>query len=230
MPGYNQYIGMRYVPLIMGTWSETVNYEPLVVVAYNGNSYISKSYVPAGTLPTNETYWMLSANYNAQVEQYRQEVRQYQEVVGGFSDDIDGLNDDIDNLSGRIDSTNTALTNVLKFNTYIGHASVTVTYPNNAGGASHGGVSATLDISNNTAVRRFKELYPDTAIGAYITGYSSADALLGNLALSIGETGSIAENNYSCIINVTCSLRNAIASVFNNSAIVFITMIGGNRA
>lgn len=97
--GYNQYIGMRYVPIIDGDWSQSKAYEPLVVVVYNGNSYISKTYVPAGTLPTNETYWILAANYNAQVEQYRQEVREYQETVQGFSDSINANTTAIGNIN-----------------------------------------------------------------------------------------------------------------------------------
>lgn len=110
--GYNQYIGMRYVPIVDGTWSESKAYEPLVVVVYNGNSYISKTYVPAGTLPTNETYWILAANYNAQVEQYRQEVRQYQQTVDNFDGDITDLEADITRIDGSIGNINTTLGNV----------------------------------------------------------------------------------------------------------------------
>lgn len=97
--GYNQYIGMRYVPIIDGVWSNSKAYEPLVVVSYDGNSYISKTYVPAGTLPTNETYWLLSANYNAQIEQYRAEVRQYQTQVEGVEEELETAQQDIDELN-----------------------------------------------------------------------------------------------------------------------------------
>ena len=100
--GYNQYIGMRYVPIVDGDWSNSKAYEPLVVVVYNGNSYISKTYVPAGTLPTNETYWILAANYNAQVEQYRQEVRQYSDTVSDIADEYDGLVDDMSDINDNM--------------------------------------------------------------------------------------------------------------------------------
>lgn len=70
-----QYIGARYVPIIVGEWDKTRTYEPLMVVTYQGASYTSRQYVPAGIEITNESYWVLSANYNAQVEAYRQEVR-----------------------------------------------------------------------------------------------------------------------------------------------------------
>lgn len=78
---YNTYIGARYVPLIMGIWSETVAYEPLSIVTYHGDSYTSKTFVPAGTPVNNETYWALTGNYNSQVEQYRQETQALQSTV-----------------------------------------------------------------------------------------------------------------------------------------------------
>ena len=70
-----QYIGARYVPIFVGEWDNNRTYEPLMVVTYQGASYTSRQYVPAGIEITNESYWVLSANYNAQVEAYRKEVR-----------------------------------------------------------------------------------------------------------------------------------------------------------
>lgn len=70
-----EYVGARYVPIVVGEWDNTRTYEPLMVVTYQGASYTSRQYVPAGIEITNESYWVLSANYNAQVEAYRQEVR-----------------------------------------------------------------------------------------------------------------------------------------------------------
>lgn len=81
---YNVYYGARYVPLIMGVWSSTVAYEPLSIVTYEGNSFTSRTFVPAGTLPTNETYWAATGNYNAQVEQYRQEVKQLEKQIANI--------------------------------------------------------------------------------------------------------------------------------------------------
>ena len=74
MAGYNTYVGARYVPIFDGTWDKTKTYEPLVIVMYNGNSYTSKTYVPTNVDITNEDYWALTGNYNAQVEQYRKDV------------------------------------------------------------------------------------------------------------------------------------------------------------
>ena len=82
-----QYIGARYVPILDGDWDITKDYEPLVIVSYQGNSYTSRTFVPHGTAITNETYWALTGNYNAQVEAYRQEVQDYTaEVAEAISD------------------------------------------------------------------------------------------------------------------------------------------------
>lgn len=85
-----QYIGARYVPLFAEPlqWDSTKNYEPLTIVYNNGNSYTSRQYVPAGTLITNEAYWAITGNYNAQIEQYRAEVARYDQRITKNSEDI----------------------------------------------------------------------------------------------------------------------------------------------
>lgn len=55
-------------------WDKTKTYEPLTIVYYQGNSYTSRQSVPAGVDITNTTYWALTGNYNAQIEQYRKET------------------------------------------------------------------------------------------------------------------------------------------------------------
>ena len=56
----NIYVGNRYTPLYKGQWNSSEAYEPISAVIYtDGNGYISKKAVPAGTVPTNEEYWML---------------------------------------------------------------------------------------------------------------------------------------------------------------------------
>ena len=69
-----EFVGARYVPIVVGEWDNTRAYEPLMVVTYQGASYTSRQYVPAGIEITNTDYWVETANYNAQVEQYRKEV------------------------------------------------------------------------------------------------------------------------------------------------------------
>ena len=84
----NAYIGMRYVPKFDGDWNPNKEYEPLIIVQYNSSSYTSKRPVPAGTLPTDSTYWALTGNYNGQIANLQQE--------------IDVINNDMDTLKDNI--------------------------------------------------------------------------------------------------------------------------------
>lgn len=74
-----QYIGARYVPLFAEPieWDKTRQYEPLTIVTNKGNSYTSRQFVPIGVEITNEKFWALTGNFNAQIEQYRKEVIAY---------------------------------------------------------------------------------------------------------------------------------------------------------
>lgn len=72
-----EYVGARYVPIVVGEWDSSKTYEPLMVVTHEGSSYTSRQYVPAGIDIANESYWILSANYNAQVDAYRKEVQAF---------------------------------------------------------------------------------------------------------------------------------------------------------
>lgn len=78
-----QYIGARYVPLFADPleWSNANTYEPLTIVQHEGNSYTSRQYVPTGIDISNEDYWALTGNYNAQIEQYRQEVQAFDKRI-----------------------------------------------------------------------------------------------------------------------------------------------------
>ena len=73
------YRGARYVPIFAdpAEWDNARAYDYMTLVMHEGNSYISKTNVPVGVDISNEQYWLLTANYNAQVEQYRQEVRAF---------------------------------------------------------------------------------------------------------------------------------------------------------
>lgn len=79
--GTRQYIGARYVPIFGRKgeesieWDNSAPYEPLTIVLYQGNSYTSRQFVPVGVEITNQEFWAITGNYNAQVELYRQEVR-----------------------------------------------------------------------------------------------------------------------------------------------------------
>lgn len=73
-----QYVGARYVPKFSNpiAWDINRSYEPLTIVTYLNNSYTSKVPVPVGVDITNEEYWVVTGNYNAQVEEYRQAVEE----------------------------------------------------------------------------------------------------------------------------------------------------------
>ena len=74
-PRRNVYVGHRYVPKIFGEWDKQNQYEGLSIVTHQGNSYTSKKRVPVGIDILNEEYWVVTGNYNAQVEEYRKEVK-----------------------------------------------------------------------------------------------------------------------------------------------------------
>ena len=75
MAAATQYIGARYVPYFYlnsdctNDWRSGVEYEPLTVVTYNGNSYTSRLGVPAtvGNPSENPEYWVITGNFNAQL-------------------------------------------------------------------------------------------------------------------------------------------------------------------
>ena len=133
---HRQYIGQRYVPIFGRKdeesiqWDNTGTYEPLTIVLYQGNSYTSRQFVPAGVEITNQTYWANTGNYNAQVEAYRQEVLGVTENITnidakigeGFTaqntiaDSIESLNDSIDEnvetINHTIDGINDSIEDV----------------------------------------------------------------------------------------------------------------------
>lgn len=86
-----EYIGARYVPLFMGDWDITADYEPLSIVQYQGASYTSRQSVPHGVPITDTHYWAVTGNYNAQVEAYRQEVFTFDGRITENAGDIDDI-------------------------------------------------------------------------------------------------------------------------------------------
>ena len=84
---HRQYIGQRYVPVFGRKdettieWDNTKPYEPLTIVLNEGNSYTSRQFVPIGVEITNQTYWALTGNFNAQVELYRQHLMRISELI-----------------------------------------------------------------------------------------------------------------------------------------------------
>lgn len=118
--GTRQYIGARYIPIFGRRgetsiqWDNSAPYEPLTIVQYQGNSYTSRQFVPAGVDINNQTYWASTGVYNSQVEQYRQEVLTFDNRITANADAITQLDGDLDNavtqLDGRITANAGAIT------------------------------------------------------------------------------------------------------------------------
>lgn len=129
-----EYIGMRYITKFADPiqWDDTRQYEHLTVVQYQGATYVSKRPVPVGIQITNTDYWILWADFNAQIEQYRQEVRAYDgritqaegdaadalEQVGTLDDAVAAINAILagyaegDTVKADVSSLQTAIGNV----------------------------------------------------------------------------------------------------------------------
>lgn len=100
----NIYKGHRYVPKIMGEWDVQETYEGLSIVTYQGTSYTSKKRVPVGVDILDTDYWVVTGNYNAQVENYRQEVRDMGDYVDGEVNDLTNyVNNEVENKANQVD-------------------------------------------------------------------------------------------------------------------------------
>lgn len=78
-----QYVGARYVPKFANPieWDNKRSYEALTIVTYLGTSYTSKKTVPVGIEINDGDYWVVTGNYNAQIDEYRKEVNIINEKV-----------------------------------------------------------------------------------------------------------------------------------------------------
>ena len=109
-----QYIGARYVPLFAdpAEWTSTREYEPLTVVLYQGASYTSRQAVPIGIDISNDDFWVRTADYNAQVNQYRQEVQTFDARITAnataISDEVSARTAADTALQGSIDAETSA--------------------------------------------------------------------------------------------------------------------------
>lgn len=70
-----RYVGNRCIPMPMGNWDKSKEYENLsVVLASNGDSYTSKKNVPKGIELSNDEYWAISSRFNAQLETQKKRI------------------------------------------------------------------------------------------------------------------------------------------------------------
>lgn len=113
----NIYIGNRYVPVFANPveWDNLREYEPLTIVTYQGTSYTSKKRVPVGTALSNTDYWVVTGNYNAQVEDYRQAVVELDGEVDALTRNV---NERFSALGNRVTDTENGITSLEHINYY----------------------------------------------------------------------------------------------------------------
>ncbi len=148
----NQYIGARYVPIFAEPldWDSTRKYEALTIVYYAGNSFTSRQAVPKGIDITNEKYWALTGNYNAQIEAYRKEVQAHDGKITQNAKDIAA------EVTNRIAADNTLTKNLNAEITRAKGAESTLTTNLNAEVTRAKGAESTLTTNLNTEITRAK--------------------------------------------------------------------------
>lgn len=103
-----RYVGARYVPIPMGEWDDTREYEPLSVVQYLGDSYTSKIFVPVGINILNTMYWIKTANFNQQIASMGTQIAaiqtQYDGEIEDLQDDVEELQNDLAAVEGQMNN------------------------------------------------------------------------------------------------------------------------------
>lgn len=89
-----QYIGARYVTKIYensqdpssAEWEANVSFEPLTLVTYLYNTYLSKKPVPVnvGNPADNPEYWAITGQYNGQIAQLQNDIQNIENAIDGI--------------------------------------------------------------------------------------------------------------------------------------------------
>ena len=74
-----QYVGPRIIPHLWDPilWDAATQYDALAVLQYEGAYYVARYVPPLGTPPTNTTYWVKWADFNAQMAQLQDTVESF---------------------------------------------------------------------------------------------------------------------------------------------------------
>lgn len=217
-----EYIGARYVPLFADPieWDNTQTYEPLTIVYYQGNSYTSRQAVPTGIAITNETYWALTGNYNAQIEAYRTEVQAFNDRISANESDIETINGSLDGFSDSIDA--------IESNSWVTTdriADNAVTTPKIADG------SITSQKLNDNVVIELTEMVifgdswsdpevTDAIWGNYLAG--KLDLTVHNYAKNAARIANTVTNNLAAQITTATS-----DTSFNKNKVKYVFIVGG---
>lgn len=207
----NIYIGNRYVPVFANPveWDNLREYEALTIVTYNGTAYTSRQRVPVGTALSNTEYWVVTGNYNAQVEQYRQDVANVvsdlndfeTETAGNFTAVDTKLSKKANNLSGR------------KF-LFVGDSYI----------ASHSGTCvelacSSLGITNFTNVGTSGASFHDGSFLSQITNYSGNKSEITDIFVIGGLNDSIYTSPSSTLDTAIASFISYAESNYPNAHI-----------
>ena len=110
---YRQYIGARYVPLYVGDWDSTRNYEPLSIVTDgNGNSYTSLKDVPAGTQLNNRDYWILTSSFSGAMDVLQRRMNEAESDISDLQNSVATLDGDITTLQTALGALDTKIDEV----------------------------------------------------------------------------------------------------------------------
>ena len=94
-----QYIGARYVPKFSnvngGVWSNSYTYEAMEIVKHGNDYYISKIPVPLGVDISNQTYWVLTGQYNGAINSLQEQINAINGEISDINDDILSVEDEI---------------------------------------------------------------------------------------------------------------------------------------
>ena len=107
--GTRRYVGERYVPIFGRKgeesiqWDNSAPYEPLTIVLYQGDSYTSRQFVPIGVDITNQEFWAITGNYNAQIELYHSETIAAREIAESALTTANNAQNDINTLLPKVD-------------------------------------------------------------------------------------------------------------------------------
>lgn len=94
----NIYVGARYIPRIMGEYSNETAYEALDIVTSGGVGYISRQPVPAGTAVTNKEYWAMWGSGNAAIDSLTQRVATNENDITALETGLQQTNQKLQNL------------------------------------------------------------------------------------------------------------------------------------
>lgn len=98
LSGKNVYVGHRYGPVLDDSgWDNTKEYEPLTIIQYQGDSYVSRTWVPKDVDILNKDYWYSIGVYNAQVASYRQRVDEVESDLNNYKNGLDTVTSEIEN-------------------------------------------------------------------------------------------------------------------------------------